>query len=62
MLSAKRAELVAAAVAGLTPEKVAEYRAAPDKMVWVLDTCFHNWGIDAAESMILAVEDAIDAL
>ena len=61
-MSAKKAELVSAAVAGLTPALVAEYHAETDKMVWVLETFFPGFGIDSAESMILAVEDAIETL
>lgn len=54
-------DAVTAAVASLTPALVAEYHAETDKMVWVLETFFPGLGIDRAESMILAVEDAIVA-
>ena len=58
-ITTSNANTVAAAVASLTPALVAEYHAETDKMVWVLETFFPDLRIDRAESMILAVEDAI---
>jgi hypothetical protein len=55
------ANAVAKAVARLTPALIAEYDAETDKMVWVLDTFFPDLTVDRAESLILAVEDAIEA-
>ena len=54
-------DLVAAAIAKLTPALVAEYRASDDKLNWVHETFFPDMGIDRASKLIDKVEDAIDA-